>query len=151
MNGTAPLGGTIMRYKLATWAARYIGLPWALGGRDDRGLDCWGLVRLVLEREFGVALDSYDGLDWRKTDHSATVATLTAAELDNWIALEAGWERPADVIMLRIGGHPLHVAVVAGGGYMLHIERGIETCLERYGGIAWRDRVCGCYRHRALR
>jgi len=140
-----------MRYELATWTTRYIGLPWALGGRGEAGLDCWGLVRLVLGREFGVELASYDGLDWRRPDHSATAATLTAAELGDWSAVEASWERPADVIMLRIAGHPLHVGVIAGGGYMLHIQLGIETCLERYDGIAWRDRVCGFYRHRLLR
>ena len=34
----------------------YVGLPWRIGGRDRRGLDCFGLVRLVLAEQAGIIL-----------------------------------------------------------------------------------------------
>lgn len=38
------------------WAARYIGLPWALGALGPNAFDCWGLVRHVELQHFGRAL-----------------------------------------------------------------------------------------------
>lgn len=43
------------------WLDRYIGLPWKIGGRElHGGIDCWGLVRLVMRDEAGI--DSRHGL-----------------------------------------------------------------------------------------
>ena len=37
------------------WLDRYIGLPWKIGGRElHGGIDCWGLVRLVMRDEAGI-------------------------------------------------------------------------------------------------
>lgn len=50
----------------------YVGLPWRLGGRDRRGLDCFGLVRLVLAEQAGISLpdwlDDPDALARRVSD-----------------------------------------------------------------------------------
>ena len=47
-----PIGGRAAVH----WSAGYVGLPWLDGGRSADGADCWGLVRLVYERELGNAL-----------------------------------------------------------------------------------------------
>ena len=39
------------------WAFNYIGIPYKQGGMSPAtGLDCWGLFRLIYEKEFGIFL-----------------------------------------------------------------------------------------------
>ena len=38
------------------WAAKYIGVPYEIGGAEASGADCWGLVRWVLKAERGLLL-----------------------------------------------------------------------------------------------
>ncbi|NMW23861.1 C40 family peptidase, partial [Rhodanobacter denitrificans] len=51
------------------WAGPYVGIPYRTHGRDRAGVDCWGLVRLVMAEVFGAELPDYgdtyrDGEDW---------------------------------------------------------------------------------------
>jgi len=139
-----------MRRELAPWAGKYVGLRWREHGRGEDGVDCWGLLRLVLGREFDIDVPSYDDLDWRGDDNRATVIRRTRREIADWRPIVKGEEQPGDGIMLRIAGHPTHVAVVAGGGYMLHVEENIDTFLERYDGLHWSKRVLGFWRHGSI-
>nr|DAQ91105.1 MAG TPA: NlpC/P60 family [Bacteriophage sp.] len=41
----------------------YLRIPYLRGGRTESGCDCWGFVRLIIGREKGVELPSYDGVD----------------------------------------------------------------------------------------
>lgn len=40
------------------WTAHYLGLPYKKLGRDRAGLDDWGMLRLVMIEQFGLALHS---------------------------------------------------------------------------------------------
>lgn len=130
----------------AGWANGYVGLPWLDCGRDAYGLDCWGLVRLIYEEQFGIELPTLSGR-YADTRDGESIAALYETERCDWI------ERPGpasgDVVAFRIAGIPLHVGVVVDARSFLHawVERG--TCLDRLTSPAWRPRVLGFYRHRS--
>lgn len=129
------------------WLRRYVGIPFVARGRDHDGCDCWGLVRLALGEQFGLELPRFDA--YRSLRERELIQTLITAGLPDWRDV-TGTERAGDVVLLRLAGRPLHVGLVVARGTMLHIEDGIDACLERYDGLAWRDRVAGIYRHRDM-
>jgi cell wall-associated NlpC family hydrolase len=128
------------------WAGRYIGLPFRDHGRDRDGLDCWGLVRLVMAEQFGLALPSFSTEYDRATDKTR-ISRLIAREASAWRAVRRGEEALADVVVLRLQGQPLHVGLVLGDCQMLHVERGIDSAIEKYTGPRWAERIYGIYRH----
>lgn len=129
------------------WAGRYIGLPFEDHGRSRSGLDCWGLARLVLSEQFGIALPSF-AAEYRRTTDTGRISDLILREIPAWQFVAAGEEALGDIIILRQRGAPMHVGIVLGDKRMLHIERGIDSAIEAYSGPCWRDRVFGFYRYR---
>jgi cell wall-associated NlpC family hydrolase len=129
------------------WAGRYIGLPFRDHGRDRSGLDCWGLVRLVMAEQFGIALPSLAAA-YEHTLALDAISGVIRAQIPAWNAVAAGDERCGDVIVLRLHGQPLHVGVVLGDRHMLHVEARIDSAIERYDQTRWKDRIYGFYRHR---
>ena len=125
------------------WAAHYIGIPFRVLGRTREGVDCWGLVRLVLEEQFGRQVPSFEL--YASTDPERVAPVIQACE-HMFARVPSGSEAPGDVVLMRVGRLPVHTGVVVDAGRMLHVQRGIEACVERYDGMAWRDRVVGFYR-----
>lgn len=129
------------------WAGRYIGLSFEARGRDRRGLDCWGLVRLVLAEQCGIAVPCHAKSYAHATD-AARIGAIVSDEIPRWRAIAPGDEELGDVVVLRMRGTPMHVGLVIGDGQMLHIETGINSAIERYTNLRWRERVEGFYRYR---
>ena len=129
------------------WAGHYIGLPFAEHGRDRSGLDCWGLVRLVMTEQFGLALPSFVR-DYDRTTQVARISALIEREAAGWRGLRAGEEALGDVIVLRLRGQPMHVGLVLGDSQMLHVECGVDSAIESYAGARWQMRVHGFYRYK---
>jgi cell wall-associated NlpC family hydrolase len=129
------------------WAGHYIGLPFFDHGRDRSGLDCWGLVRLALGEQFGVALPSY-AHEYQRSTQGDKISALIEREALKWKPVPAGNEVCGDVIVLRVRGKPMHVGLVLGDRLMLHIEAGINSVIERYSGTNWAERVSGFYRYK---
>jgi len=132
-----------------SWVADYVGLPFKEHGRGRDGMDCWGLCRTVLAERFGLHLPAYvEG--YASTEDAKDIARIIRGEMAPWRPVPAGAERPGDVALIRMLNHPMHVGVVVARGWMLHIEEGIDACLERYDGSKWRRRLIGIYRHQDL-
>lgn len=45
------------------WINEYVGIPYRWGGRDESGLDCYGLVKLVYANEYGIELPDWIGTE----------------------------------------------------------------------------------------
>lgn len=131
------------------WAGHYIGLPFKDHGRDGSGLDCWGLARLVLLEQFGIALPSY-AHEYSRTTAIDHISALIERESRRWQNIDLGHERCGDVVVLRLHGKPMHVGLVLGDQHMLHIERGIDSVIERYTGPRWKDRIDSFYRYQSF-
>ncbi|MBI3441730.1 MAG: C40 family peptidase [Proteobacteria bacterium] len=129
------------------WAGHYIGLPFMDHGRDRSGLDCWGLVRLVMAEQFCLALPSYLH-EYQRTTQVDKISALIERESPKWKAIPLGKELCGDVAVLRVRGRPMHVGMVLGDQQMLHIELGINSALERYVGARWAERLAGFYRYK---
>ena len=131
------------------WAGHYIGLPFLDHGRDRSGLDCWGLVRLVMAEQYGIALPSFIH-EYQRTTQVDKISTLIEREALKWKVVSPGSETCGDTIVLRVRGKPMHVGMVLGDRQMLHIEFGINSVIEKYAGARWSERVAGFYRYKSL-
>lgn len=132
---------------LPAWLAGYIGLHFEPHGRGPN-YDCYGLVRAVLAEQFGVmTLPSLSG-DYRSVKDPAIAALAAAEAARAWRPVKT--PRLGDVIMLNIAGRPMHVGLVIDDDWMLHIERGTDSCLARYRRPPWGNRIEGFYRFRRV-
>lgn len=139
-----------------SWSNDYVGLPSKAKGRDRRGVDCWGLPRLVLIEAAGAPDDEallpdsaadYAGLD----DGQAIAECMRRTRFWPWTEVQAGQEKPFDLIVFHRGGVDDHMGIVVEPGLMLHIEDGKRSCVENYRRAGkWANKITGFYRHEAL-
>ena len=117
----------------------YVGIPFKDAGREHTGADCFGLLRLVYEEQFGVHLPSYADLYTDTVrDHKVIEKELdrNAPFLFREIPEEEVDTTPGVAVLLQERGLPLHVAFYAGRlngqRYVLHTtkDRG-HSYLER--------------------
>ena len=126
--------------------SKYIGIPYKPRGRDKTdGLDCWGLIHVVLKEVFNINVPSYDEYD--DTENWAAMAGVIRRHVTDWRKINTEFVRPGDVVLMRMRGEPLHVGVIIGPGQMLHILKGINSVIERHDGVMWKHRVLGIYRY----
>ena len=122
------------------WTDSYIEIPFEPDGRDRNGLDCYGLVCLVYRECLNITLPDYVGIF---TDQSfATlkkVACVMAEGREKWTKVDT--PQPFDMVMLRTGKRQWHVGIVIDRSRMLHIMSGINSCIEQYTGLHWKNRV----------
>lgn len=149
VNNIPAPGLTTTDQALPAWVAGYVGLPYKKLGRSRRGVDCWGLVRLVLIEQFSQDLPEYGEVGEAPTQtHKAISDFIVARRNEAWQEVPAGEEQPGDVVLLRAYGVPFHVGVVIASGVMLHSEAGADTNWDYYRtSIKWKHRVLGFYRH----
>ena len=129
------------------WTERYVGLPFTDFGRDFNGVDCWGLVRLVLWKEAGVEVPTYGEI----SAHDLIRVTQTIemeSSIEPWHPVERDELKPFDVALMR--GRPLHVGVMATPTQMLHVEERISVVLLPLKHPSIDRRLLGFRRHREL-
>lgn len=138
--------------KPVEWPAEYVGLPFKLNGRDRNGLDCWGLVRLVMHERAGIFLPLWDTV----TEYDDADRVISR-ERDKpmWVPVEQ--PQAFDVIEMRgvfrsadgkLRHGRVHCGICVGQGRILHVERDTNSCLVRYEAL--RKRAPRAWRHRSM-
>jgi len=135
------------------WINNYIGLPFKDRGRDNTGVDCWGLVQMVYKDQLGVVLPGFDtiGAYDAKSVKRAIVDTCKADEWTNH-------KTPSDfdvVVMTSIkkaGGVvrklETHVGLVCyNATRLLHVEEGINVTCVPLDAMQVRSRITRFMRH----
>jgi cell wall-associated NlpC family hydrolase len=131
------------------WCESYTRLEYQDKGRGPVGFDCWGFVRLVQSRQFGIddlpdLSEEYPSAE----NHSAValaVRKYEAALIAKWFPVEHPLS--GDIVIIRIATRPWHCGVCVGDDWMLHILKGVNVGLEHFRREPWRNRIEGFYRH----
>lgn len=132
------------------WVEPYIGLPWRTLGRTRDGLDCYGLVRLVLQERWGVTTPAFDGAGWtgqRKKEDLAAFARFVDGNMPDWRKVLWVARRSGDGVLLKVRGLPVHIGLIVSPDWFLHIQAGHNAAVERFDSLVWRHRICGVHRH----
>jgi len=120
---------------------KYIGLPYAANGRDEQGIDCWGLVRLFYKQEYNIDLPSYT------EDYSGAyderILSIMDAYKPSWSQVDA--PQVGSVIVFNILGEPFHVGVYIGEDKFIHARDGMDSVVESVNSPKWAKRIEGYY------
>lgn len=134
-----------------SWVNQYMSIPFREMGRDRRGVDCWGMVRIVLREQAGIEVPSHEvnSFDGR------AVLKAIAAEHVTWQRIPLGEEQSFDVVVMRAHyaheakwyGAETHVGIVVTRGLVLHIEPKVGASCIAMDHPSVRERIRKIYRH----
>ena len=131
------------------WVNKYIGIPYKLHSQTMEACDCYGLLRLVFEKEFGILLPSFSA-EYGADSKPQRIEELYSQHMSSWKQVEA----PAvgDAVFFNVAGLAKHVGVVVSDKHFLHNlkEPGSSTVAD-FTGRRWRNRMIGFYRHEQRR
>lgn len=131
---------------LPAYVGKYIGVLYADEGAPPKSFNCWQLFAHVQRAERGVELPDYGGPVWGGRKGLAAMVAAAEAFAQRFTPIQAGQEREGDAVLLRLEGAPIHIGLVVAQGWMLHVYKGIDGCVEDYGAPHWINRIAGFYR-----
>lgn len=113
------------------YLASVIGIPFVSGGREEQGLDCWGLVQKVFRDIHQVELPSYPGIEAEST--SSVARTMTREIAQKWEAIE----KPEDWCVVTLSGGSIvhHVGIYTPAGRVLHSVPGSGSVHQSISGL----------------
>ena len=127
------------------WVDKYVGIPFISGGRNEKGCDCYGLVRLILEKEYNYKLPLLVGnysnalfFEETKNIFDKYVPLLTAEKI----------QKPEEksVCLIQIRKVPCHVGIWAGDGYIIHSRNRVGSVCEKTDSLHFVGQILGWYR-----
>ena len=132
---------------IAAWASNYIGLPFRWNGYGRDGIGCYGIVALVLQEQFGIALPRHDDI----ADLLEAGSDAEVPDVRGWQEIQISDARAGDILHM-MGMHngkplPMHIGLFVSPRHVLHIEKDVGSCIVdiRSKRHAWR--VIGAHRH----
>jgi len=121
---------------------KYIKIPFKDRGRDENGVDCFGLVQMIYQDEFKIQLPSYIEMYANEKDKKAICHAINSEKkLSGW--LETTTPKFGNLIILNLLGRPLHLGVMLDENTFIHCMKGKGTIIENTTDISWRNRING--------
>lgn len=108
-----------------SWLNQYIGMPYKFGGREPRGVDCYGLVKLVYEEQYNEILP-----DWSTDEINLRVISkeITGA-VGGGEFTQRDEPRDGDFVVCYRAKAAHHLGLYFSGG-VLHCIDGIGVVYE---------------------
>ena len=121
---------------------KYIKIPFKDRGRDENGVDCFGLVQMIYQDEFKIQLPSYIETYANEKDKKAICHAINSEKkLSGW--LETTTPKFGNLIILNLLGRPRHLGVMLDENTFIHCMKGKGTIIENTTDISWRNRING--------
>ena len=131
------------------WAEQYIGIPYVNMGRSRKGVDCWGLVKLVYDEQTDITLPSYGDISGEDL--------LTLVRMTKEVTSAEPWHpvtdkpRKFDLAVMHHRREPIHVGLMASDRMVLHIDSDVtNSILVPLNSVMLRFRAVKIVRHRGL-
>jgi len=124
----------------------YIGIPFIDNGRDEKGYDCWGLVKELYLKYHGEELPDFmytkaieDGVS------SFFMEELYIKRVWNSVEPQEG-----SIAVFTVGGVVRHAGFMINTHEFIHTISGTETVIESIKGLRWSARYKGSYKWQQL-
>lgn len=128
-----------------SWPTRYVGAPFADGGRGPVAFDCWGLVRAIYADQLGHDLPTYGDIS---SADLIRVARAMAGGQDRWAVVDD--PQPFDVALMssgRGGRAAVHVGVAVDPIRIIHTEKATGAVIVPVEHLSIRGRILGWRRY----
>lgn len=134
-----------------SWVNRYLHLPFVDGGRDNNGVDCWGLVQLVYRQELQIELPSYSEISAEDLIKVARQITV-GKDGEAWQNVAPETIKPFDICVMRFFGRKSigHVGIVVDRKTIFHVERVANASLTPLNHYTIKERI-ECFRRHKTR
>lgn len=121
----------------------YIGIPFKYKGRNEEGLDCWGLVRLIYKNEYDITLPSFSAE--YKENEVERIEDLIAQYKEGWEAIDTPEE--GSIVLFRILGAEAHIGVAVSSTHFIHAREGFDSAIEAFSASSWNRRIVGHFKY----
>lgn len=136
----------------APFVERYLEMRYKPSGRDESGVDCFGLIRMVLKKEARIGIPSYDSID--PNDKAAVrSARLELQSIPGlWFPFPIAQSKVFDIVPM----FDEHVGIMVSNIHVLHCETdSVGPCCELISKLSIRSRLTPrhnplVYRHQSL-
>ena len=125
------------------WSNNYIGIPFKYKGRDENGLDCWGLVRLIYKNEYNISLPSFSE-EYIENDVDR-IQDLISQYKEGWESVEAPSEGTA--VLFKVMGTESHIGVAISATHFIHAREGYDSAVEAFDSPYWKRRIVGHFKY----
>jgi len=111
------------------------------------GLDCAG-VAVEVARALGCAPLDVSGYGRTPAAGQLEAALEAQPDLERIVDREA--RQPGDILLLRFGGDPQHLAILTDESTMIHSYEAVGICCEHRLSPVWAARIVRVYRFRGV-
>ncbi len=126
---------------IADFVKQAIGVPFKPHCYDYNGWDCWGLVVMAYQELYNIDLPRYNKQYNNIEEKIQLFKLFDNGKKEQWVQIDV--PIPGDVVIVYQSGIPIHIGLVYNKDKILHVKKGVETCLQRIKDF----RIEGFYRY----